>query len=567
MTRGRVFVTLLLVVTSLLIVLPVAVLAIGSFLSEPPRALHFAFSGLTFGNYIAVLGSPGFWRLLATTITLAVVGTAGAVVFGVALAWLAVRTDVPGRRILEAVAITPMFIPPLVGAFAWDILASPKSGIINILARSIGIPQAVNVYSLTGIGFVFAIYYCPYVFLFVAAALRNMDAVLEEAARMVGAGRLRTIVDITIPLILPAFWSAGLLVFVLLIEIFAIPAVLAEPGGIHVLSVRIWELVGFTPPKVNEASALGVLLLLLITVTLVLLQNRVLAQRSFITVSGKGQRREPTSLGAWRWPLCTLGFTYLVIAVLLPFLALLLIALRRNLFFANAKALFNPVQFSFAQFGVAFGDPVVRLSLANSLLVSCGTIMLGCTLYFAVAYTVHRTRLPGRRALDIISIMPVAIPGLIIGLGYLWSWITLPIGLYGTVWIIILAYISQFSPQGVRAIAASLVQIHPELEECSRLCGAGMLRTLRHVVIPLARPGVLAAMILLLVLSFREFATALFLYTSATQVFSLTMFDVWERGSTNLVAAMALIQAGMLLSIVLVGQRFSRGATVAPGPS
>jgi len=566
-TRGRVFVTLLLVVTSLLIVLPVAVLAIGSFLSEPPRALHFAFSGLTFGNYIAVLGSPGFWRLLATTITLAVVGTAGAVVFGVALAWLAVRTDVPGRRILEAVAITPMFIPPLVGAFAWDILASPKSGIINILARSIGIPQAVNVYSLTGIGFVFAIYYCPYVFLFVAAALRNMDAVLEEAARMVGAGRLRTIVDITIPLTLPAFWSAGLLVFVLLIEIFAIPAVLAEPGGIHVLSVRIWELVGFTPPKVNEASALGVLLLLLITVTLVLLQNRVLAQRSFITVSGKGQRREPTSLGAWRWPLCTLGFTYLVIAVLLPFLALLLIALRRNLFFANAKALFNPVQFSFAQFGVAFGDPVVRLSLANSLLVSCGTIMLGCTLYFAVAYTVHRTRLPGRRALDIISIMPVAIPGLIIGLGYLWSWITLPIGLYGTVWIIILAYISQFSPQGVRAIAASLVQIHPELEECSRLCGAGMLRTLRHVVIPLARPGVLAAMILLLVLSFREFATALFLYTSATQVFSLTMFDVWERGSTNLVAAMALIQAGMLLSIVLVGQRFSRGATVAPGPS
>ncbi len=566
MTRGRVFVTLLLVVTSLLIVLPVAVLAIGSFLSEPPRALHFAFSGLTFGNYIAVLGSPGFWRLLATTITLAVIGTAGAVVFGVVLAWLAVRTDVPGRRILEAVAITPMFIPPLVGAFAWDILASPKSGIINILARSIGIPQAVNVYSLTGIGFVFAIYYCPYVFLFVAAALRNMDAVLEEAARMVGAGRLRTIVDITIPLILPAFWSAGLLVFVLLIEIFAIPAVLAEPGGIHVLSVRIWELVGFTPPKVNEASALGVLLLL-ITVTLVLLQNRVLAQRSFITVSGKGQRREPTRLGAWRWPLCALGFTYLVIAVLLPFLALLLIALRRNLFFANAKALFNPAQFSFAQFGVAFGDPVVRLSLANSLLVSCGTIMLGCTLYFAVAYAVHRTRLPGRRALDIISIMPVAIPGLIIGLGYLWSWITLPIGLYGTVWIIILAYISQFSPQGVRAIAASLVQIHPELEECSRLCGAGMLRTLRHVVIPLAWPGVLAAMILLLVLSFREFATALFLYTSATQVFSLTMFDVWERGSTNLVAAMALIQAGMLLSIVLVGQRFSRGATVAPGPS
>ncbi len=564
MTRGRAFVALLLAINSLLIILPVGVLAIGSFLSEPPRALNFALGGLTIGNYVGVLGSPGFWHLLATTLLLAIVGTIGAVVIGTALAWLAVRTDIPGRGALEAIAVTPMFIPPLVGAFAWDILASPKSGMINIIARSTGVPQAVNAYSLFGIGFVFAIYYCPYVFLFVAAALRNMDAVLEDAARMVGAGRMRTVIDITIPMILPAFWSAGLLVFVLLIEIFAIPAVLAEPGGIHVLSVRIWELVGFTPPKVNEASALGVLLLT-ITVSLVLLQNRVLARRSFVTVAGKGQRREPTRLGAWRWPLCLLGFLYLLIAVVLPLLALLLIAMRRNLFFANVKALFNTTQLSFAQFGVAVSDPVVQLSLRNSLAVALGTIVLGCLLYFAVAYVTHRTRLPGRRVLDVIAIMPVAIPGLIIGLGYLWSWITLPVGLYGTIWIIILAYISQFSPQGVRAIGASLVQIHPELEECSRLCGAGMLRTIWRVVVPLAWPGIMAAMTLLLVLSFREFATALFLYTSSTQVFSLTMFDVWERGSTNLVAAMALIQAALLLLIVLIGRRFSRGAAFASG--
>jgi iron(III) transport system permease protein len=541
-------------------------LAIGSFLTTPPRALHIDLAGLTLGNYIGVLGSPNFWSLLGTTLLLASIGTVGAMLIGVWLAWLAVRTDVPGRRMLEAVAITPMFIPPLIGAFAWDILASPKSGVINIIARSLGIGQAVNAYSFAGIGFVFAIYYCPYVFLFVAASLRNMDAVLEEAARMAGASRLRILIDITVPLVLPALSSAALLVFVLLIEIFAIPAVLATPGGINVLSVRIWELVGFTPPKVNEASALGVLMLL-ITVTLVLLQHRMLARQSYITVAGKGQRSQVMPLGVWRWPLCLLGFIYLLIAVVVPFLALLLIALRRNLFFANVKALFNPAQFSFAQFGVALSDPVVRLSLSNSLLVALGTIVLGCSLYFAIAYTVHRTRLPGRRTLDIIAVMPIAIPGLIIGLGYLWSWIMLPIGIYGTLWIIILAYISQFAPQGVRAIAGSLLQIHPELEECSRLCGARMATTLRRVVVPLAWPGVLAAMILLLVLSFREFATALFLYTSATQVYSLTMFDVWERGSTNLVAAMALIQAGLLLVIVLVGQRLSRGAAVVPSAS
>ena len=543
---------ILLSVLGVLIVLPVAVLAIGSFLSEPPRALHIDLSGLTLANYRAVLGSGVLWRLLGVTAALAAIGTAGAVVIGAVLAWLAVRSDVPGRRVLEAVAIMPMFVPPLVGAFAWDILASPKSGIINIVLRAIGAP-GVNAYSFGGIGFVFAIYYCPYVVLFVGAALRNVDASLEEAACMSGAGRLRVLLGVTLPLVAPALLSAALLVFVLLIELFSIPAVLAEPGNIHVLAVRIWELVGFSPPKVNEAAALGVLLLL-VTVVLVLLQHFVLSGRSYVTLGGKGRRTEPVQLGVWRWPLALLGFTYLAIAVVLPFAALLVIACRKNLFFSNLRALSNPKQYSLAQFDTAFSDPVVRAALENSLLVALGAMAIGAVLYFAVAYAVHRTELRGRRVLDLVSIMPLAIPGLIIGLGYLWSWITLPVGLYGTLWIIILAYVSQFSPQGVRAIAGALVQIHPELEESSRLCGAGLIGTLLRIVLPLAWPGVLSAMVLLLVLSFREFATALFLYTSGTQVFSLAMFDFWERGSTSMVAVMALIQAAILLVIVTAGQ-------------
>ena len=559
-------VPVLLIILGVLIILPVAVLAIGSFLTTPPRALHFDLAGATLANYRAAFAEDGFLRLLGATVGLAALGTIGAVAIGAALSFLAVRTDIPGRRALEAVAVMPMFVPPLVGAFAWDILASPRSGIINVLLRSVGVGWAVNVYSVGGIAFVFAIYYCPYVVLFGAAALRNIDAALEEAACMAGASRMRVALNVTLPLVSPALVSAALLVFVLLIELFSIPAVLAEPGNIHVLSVRIWELVGFSPPKVNEASAFGVLLLLL-TVGLVLGQHRVLARRSYVTVTGKGRRAEPVAMGRWRWPLAVLGFAYLVIAVVLPFLALLVIALRRNLFFSTLRALANPRQYTASQFATAFGDPVVRQSLENSLLVALATVGLGSVLYFAVAYTVHRTQLRGRRALDIVAIMPVAIPGLIIGLGYLWSWITLPIGLYGTLWIIILAYISQFSPQGVRAIAGSLVQIHPELEESSRICGAGVLTTILRIVVPLARPGIASAMVLLLVLSFREFATALFLYTSGTQVFSLAMFDFWERGSTSLVAVMALVQAGLLFVIVLVGQKLSNryDAATAPG--
>ncbi len=554
----------LLALLAALIVLPVGVLVIGSFLSEAPRALHFDWTGLTFGNYRDVLTAAGFVPVLAATLGAALVGTAGAVIVGTSLAWLAVRTDVPGRRALDIVAVMPLFVPPLIGAFAWDILASPRAGILNILLRSSGASVKLNIYSFTGIGFTYAIYYAPYVYLFAAAALRNMDATLEEAAAMSGAGRLRVLGQITLPLVLPAILASGLLVFVLLIELFAIPAVLGEPGNLHFIAVRIWDLVGFTPPRVNDASALGVLMVLM-TVALVLIQHRVASRRSYVTVAGKGQRVRPVELGAARWPLAIGGFVYLLLVVILPYVALLFISLRRNIFFSNVTAILDTRQLSFDQFRVAFSDPVVVGTLWNSLAVSAGTMAIGCVLYFITAYIVHRTRLPGRRALDLVTVLPVAIPGIIIGLGYLWSWISLPIGLYGTVWILILAYVSQFAPQATRAIGASLVQIHPELEESSRLCGAGFAMTLRRVVIPLARPGIISAAILLFVLSFRELATALFLYTSNTQLFSLAMFDFWQRGSTGLVAAMALVQSAILLVFVLLGQILRRDHITAGG--
>jgi iron(III) transport system permease protein len=543
-----------------LIVLPVLALILGSFLPTPPRALAIDWSGLTLANYREILSDGGFLVLLRVTLAAAVIGTAGALVIGSGLAWLAIRTDVPGRSLLESIAILPMFVPPLVGAFAWDILASPRSGIINIALRSIGVEVGVNIYSFGGIGFVFAIYYAPYVHLFVAAALRNIDPVHEEAAAMCGASRWRGLLQITLPLISPALLSSGLLVFVLLIELFAIPAILGEPGNLHFISVRIWEMVGFTPPKVNQASALGVLMLL-ITVTLVLIQYRVLGKRSFITVSGKGLRPDLVALGTARWPLALLGFGYILFVVLMPYAALLFIALRKNLFYTTLSAMADLKQLSLDQFALAFSDPVVRASFLNSLLVSLGTVAIGSFLYFTIAYVVQRTNLKGRRALDLIAILPIAIPGLIIGLGYLWTWISLPIGIYATLWIIILAYVSQFSPQGVRAISGSLTQIDPELEESSRLCGAGLGYTLRRIVIPLAWPGILSAMILLLILSFRELATALFLYTSTTQVFSLTMFDFWLRGSTNLVAVMALVQTLVLALLVLLARRIRRERT------
>jgi iron(III) transport system permease protein len=298
--------------------------------------------------------------------------------------------------------------------------------------------------------------------------------------------------------------------------------------------------------------------MLAITVTLVIIQNRILRNRSYVTVSGKGARPKRLELGASRWPLAMLGFLYVILVVILPFAALVLVALRTNIFFFSIRGLFNPAQFGWDQIMSTVSDPVVMLSLKNSLLVSFGTVIIGSCLYFVIAYITTRTRIPGRRWLDLIAMLPLALPGLIIGLGYLWTWISVPVGVYGTLWVIILAYVSQFSPQGVRAISNSLVQIHPELEESSRVCGASFLYSLRRIVVPLSWPGIQSGMVLLLIFSFREMSTALFLYTASTQVFSVTMFDYWGQGTTGSVAVMALTQTVLLSIVIIVGKRFGR---------
>lgn len=544
-----------------LIVLPVGTLVLGSFLAEAPRALHITLAGAGLHNYADVLRDPGFGSLLRTTVAGATGGTLGALLLGGGLAWLVVRTDVPGRRWLDAAAVMPMFVSPLLGAFAWAVLASPHAGILNIGARSLGLPAVANAYSLGGIVFVFAMYYAPYAFIFLSASLRNMDPALEEASLVCGAGQVTTVLRVTAPMMLPALLSVALLILVLLLQLFSIPAVLGEPGQVGFVSVRIWELLGFSPPHVNQASALGVMLLA-ITMALVTLQYRLLGRRSFVTVAGKGFRPRRIALGRLRPFWSALGFVYIAVAVGLPYAALALVALRRNLFFRDLGTMLDARMFSGGAFRDAFRDPVTIHAMLNTLACGLGTVAIGGTLYFAVAYAVHRTRLPGRRVLDYLAMLPVSIPGIIIGLGYLWTWITLPVGLYGTLGIIVLAYISQFAPQGVRAISASLVQIHPELEECSRVCGAGLPVTLRRVVLPLARHGVLAGLVLLFVLSVRELATALFLYTTNSAVLSVVMFDLWVRSSTGLVAALALIQSAALVVLVVAGRRL--GGTELP---
>jgi iron(III) transport system permease protein len=400
--------------------------------------------------------------------------------------------------------MVPLFVPPLVAGVAWGILGSPKTGLLNTALKWMNIDFRFDFYSMSGLIIVFGIYYAPYVYMFTASALRNMDPSLEEAAEVSGASAFTTLFTVTFPLIAPAILAGSLLSFVVMLGIYGVPAALGAPANINVLTTYIFQLTAWSPPLYNTAAAVAILLMA-VTAILVWAQQKILVGKSFATVAGKAFRPRSLNLGPWRWFTFGLAITYLVIVVVLP-------------------------------------------------------TLLGGALAFAIGYTVNRTNVAGRRSIDLLATLPVAIPGLVVGVAYLWAWIGLPGGLYGTLWILALAFIARFMPDTVKALSTSFLQIHKELEEAAWICGRGMLGTIRTVVLPLAKPGVVASMTLLFVLSIRELGSSLFLYTSDTTVMAVLLLDYYEGGNTGKTAAFSLIQTVILGGLLGITTWLSRDA-------
>jgi iron(III) transport system permease protein len=413
---------------------------------------------------------------------------------------------------------------------------------------------------MAGLIVVFGMYYAPYVYMFTASALRNMDPSLEEAAEVAGVGPVRTLFTVTFPLIAPAIISGMLLSFIVMLGIYGIPAVLGAPANISVLTTYIFKLTNWSPPLYSTAAAVAIILMV-VTGVLVLLQQRVLAGRSFITVAGKAFRPRALDLGPWRWLTLGLAMLYLFVVVVLPMLALIVAAFRRFLFIPDAASLFDMRHYSLVHFESIFDNPLTMRSIWNTMEVGLVTAVLGGLLAFAIGYTVHRGSVPGRRVIDLVATLPVAIPGLVIGVAYLWAWIGLPGGLYGTIWILALAFIARFIPDTMKALSTSFLQIHRELEEASWVCGRGRLGTIRSIVLPLARPGTIAAMTLLFILAIRELGSSLFLYTSDTTVMAVLLLDYYEGGNTGKTAAFSLVQTALLAVLIGVASWLSSGGT------
>lgn len=555
---------LILAVLAFLVLYPVVMLLLGALTNSNPATDGTLLTNLSLENFASVVANPNVQLALFNSLVACAGGTALAVVIGLTFSWIVVRTDTPWKRVIAAGSMIPLFVPPLVAAVAWSILASPKTGLLNTFLASAGIAWRFNAYSMGGLIVIFGMYYAPYVYMFTASALRNMDPALEDAAAVTGASTLRTMMTVTFPLIAPAILAGMLLSFIVMLGIYGIPAVLGTPGDIPVLTTYIFKLTNWSPPLYNTAASVAIILMV-VTGILVWLQHRVVASRSYTTVAGKAFRPAVIRLGPWRYFTLALALVYLFIVVVLPTLALIVAAFRKFLFVRNLQSLFDARQYSLVHFERLFDNPLTMRSIFNTMEVGLITALLGGLLAFAIGYTVHRTKAPARGSIDVISTLPVAIPGLVIGVAYLWAWIGLPGGLYGTIWILALAFVARFTPDTVKALSTSLLQIHRELEEAAWICGRGLLATIRTIVLPLARPGVIAAMTLLFILAIRELGSSLFLYTSKTMVMAVLLLDYYEGGNVGITAAFSLVQTVMLGVLIGLAQLASRGAGDSSG--
>ncbi len=518
-----------------IVVVPLAIVIIQGFVQYEGGSWSFSPTHLQL-----VLGRWPYWIALLNTLAIGLGATAVACAAGVPMAWLFARTNVPGKGFLEKLATIPIFIPPFVGAVAWILLAAPRIGVFNLPFRALFNAEPLSVYTLTGIAWVIGIYLAPYVMMIVAAALRSMDPSLEEAAQVSGLSRTRTAVTVTLPLVAPAILSGAVLAFVITIGLFGTPVVIGWARQLYFITSRIYLASQEVPPAFGVMAVLSVYLIIL-SLLATMLQRWLLKGRSFITVSGKGFRTREIHLGRTRYLAAGFVWLYCFFTIIAPILVL--IAAAFSTFTWSGR-------FTTENFEYLWTSEDVRATLRNSLVIALVAATLATIIGIIISWTTQRTTIPHRQVLEYLAVLPVSVPGIAFGVGVALFWLRMPIAVYGTIWIIVLAFIGRFSGYAVRSISASIVQVHPELEESARIAGYGWLRTFTRITLPLIRPSIVASWMLLFSIFITELSMVILLYTAETRTFSVLSFEVWNVGNFSQVASLSLLQ--LVIGVVVL---------------
>ena len=533
-----------------LVVFPLAPLLYQSFLDKP---LYEADKALTLGNYGRILTSSEFWGTLGTTLLFGAITTILSVGIGTVLAVLLTRTDLPHRDVLHHLVMVPFYVSPLVLAFAWATIYGP-AGFLTIFVRTgIGVTPW-ELYSVLGIALVAAVYYVPYTYLYSTGSLALTDPQLEDAGRIAGAGPIRTLISVTLPLLRPALAYSVILTLVSAVELLSIPLVLGSPVGIQVLATYLYKL-GLVGGQADYGgiAAVSVMMLLAIT-TLVWAQTRVTGQeRRFVTVGGKATRGRVLALHGLRWPLSLLIWLYVILGVVLPLLGIVLQSATSFL-----SPLINPFTLLTTQnYATIFGEGSYVRSIWNSILISTVGGAVGILFIALLALVVYRSTFPYRGWLQYLALYPRAVPGIIVGIGFLWAFLLIPgIGpLRNTVIALSIAFIMRFIPLGFGAIGPSILRISPELDRAARVSGATWLRTIVTILLPLLKPALVSGFVLLFISFLKEYSSAIFLFARGSEVIGTTMIELWRQGNSGPVAALSTVQLAITFVVLVVSQR------------
>jgi iron(III) transport system permease protein len=527
-----------------------ASLSVGDPQARPPEAYGLA-------NYADL---PRYGHIFGNTLLVAVVATAMAMVFGFVMAWILSRTNVPGRGVLEQLMALPYYVTPLMGALAWSLIGSPSGGFLNQVWRALGGEgHLIDITTPYGIAWVMALFEGSVAFVMIAAVMKSMDPALEEASQVLGAGRLRTMLRITLPLVLPGVLGATIFVFAEMLGSFSAALVLGLPSRFYVVTTAMYQLVSQYPPRFPLAAAMGMSLFVVMFV-MVYIYRRIVSAGSYATITGKAFRPRVMNVGRLRFVLLGVCGVYLFIAVVLPVVTLALASFQRL-----ATGSLRPDNFTLANYVTALSLDAVRSALANSLLLGVATASIGVVIMGLLAWMIYRSRWPGVGAIEYVLMFPQAVPRLVFAFGMLWAWLIFPIPIYGTLWLLLIAYLTVFLPLGLRTIAGVVLQIDRTLEESAQMCGASWGYRMRTVTMPLLRPGLIAAWLLLFIASVRELGASILLMGPKAKVITPAIVESWFSTSTELTAAMALLQTLAVAIALVLLFAVARRASQHPG--
>jgi iron(III) transport system permease protein len=543
----------LLLVVGFLVLTPLVLMILNSFqTARPGQPILWGVDG-----WVKAFTTPGIVKAMTNTFTLAITRQAIALVLGCFFAWLIARTDIPMKGFLEFFFWLSFFLPALPEAMGWILLLDPKYGLLNQGLMGLGIlsQPVFNIYSFWGIVWAHLGGSVSVKVMLLTPAFRNLDAALEESSRISGASGWRTFFNIIVPVMMPAILVTTILGIIRSLEAFEIELLLGTPIGLQVYSTKIHELVTWEPPQFAPAMALSTIFLGLLLL-MVALQRRYIGKRTYTTLTGRGFSIRPTHLGRWRMPAFWLILAFALFVTLVP-TALLLTGTFMKLF-----GFFNiPDVWTLENWRATLSDPVLLRSLWNTLAIGLGSGVIGVLFYSLIAYVVVRTRYRGRWLLDFLSWLPWSIPGILLGMALLWTFLQTKIFLpiYGTIYLLMIAMVIKSMPFGAQMIKSVLLQLGNDLEEASKVCGGTWLDTFRRVILPLTMPALITVGLVGFISAARDISTVVLLGSGKSRTLSLLMLDFaagaeFEKATVVAVLIVALVVVAALIARALGGQ-------------